>query len=121
MKTIYRIENQKTMNGMWYSKDGSFKPTIHELCPNSIAKDFPMEHCDDHKKDSKDWYSAGKSKENMHYWFSKEDAINLINNGFSLFEFKVNEWFEKENEILFTREGIISTSILSIDDVWGVK
>ena len=121
MKTIYRIENPNTMNGMWYDYNGNFNPTIQNLCPNSIAKDFPMGYCDDHKKDSKDWYSAGKSKENMHYWFSKEDALNLINNGFSLFEFKVNEWFEKENEILFTREGVISASILSIDDVWGAK
>ena len=119
VKTIYRIENPNTMNGMWYSQDGSYQPTIYELCPNSVAKDFPMEYCDDHKKDGKNWYSAGKSKENMHFWFSREDAINLVNNDFYLFEFIVKEWFEKENEILFTREGIVSMSVISIDDVWG--
>lgn len=119
MRTIYRIEDPNTMNGMWYSQDGSFQPTIHELCPNSVAKDFPMGYCADHKKEGKKWYSAGKSKENMHFWFSKEDALNLLNNGFYLFEFTVNEWFEKEHEILFTREGVVSKSILSLYEIWG--
>jgi hypothetical protein len=117
-RKIYRIENPKTMHGMWHDNEGNFKPTIHDLCPNSIAKDFPIGPCSDHQKDGKTWYSAGKSKENMQYWFSKEDAKNLIDNGFKLYEFEVSEWMEKEYEILFTREGIVSTTIIDYEEIW---
>jgi hypothetical protein len=41
-RTIYRIENPIEMDGMWYTKDGILRQRIHILCPNGIAKDFPM-------------------------------------------------------------------------------
>ena len=104
---------------MWYDNEANFNPTIHTLCPNSIAKDFPMGVCEDHRRDGKKWYSAGKSKENMHHWFSKEDAENLVANGFVLFEYTVEEHFEKEHEILFTRESVIKTNVIDIKEIWG--
>ena len=116
---IYRIENKVSMHGMWYDNNGNYKPIIFDLCPNSIAKDFPMDFCLDHKKDGKTWYSSGKSKENMQHWFSKEDAKNLIKNGFKLYEFEVIEWYEKEYEMLFTREGIILQKEIDIEEIWG--
>lgn len=81
-KVIYRIENQEHMHGMWYNHKGEFDPIIHDLCPNSAAKEFPMPYDEEHLINNKKWYSGAKSINNMHDWFTKSDAINLINNGF---------------------------------------
>lgn len=119
VKTIYRIENPEHMNGMWYNKNGIFMKNIHILCPNGIAKDFPMPlNLDLHRKDGKIWNSGGKSIENMNQWFTIEDAKSLYNNGFKLFEFEVSEYNELEMEILFTRDGILSKKEIPLEMVW---
>lgn len=117
-REIYRIERRNSMNGMWYTAEGKFEPIIQDLCPNSIAKDFPMGYSKDHKTNGKNWYSAVKNKKDMHYWFSKEDATNLINNDFKLMRYLVKEWIEKEHEILFTRESIIFEEEINLNEVW---
>lgn len=119
MKTIYRIENPQSKHGMWYNENAELDPIIQTLCPTSKSKDLPMDYNEKHRKDGKVWNSAGRSIEEMNYWFSKEDAINLCNNGFKLFEFVVTEYQELEHEILFTREGVISQKEIHIDLVWN--
>lgn len=120
-KTIYRIEIPEDRNGMWYNKDGVFQKTIDILCPNGIAKDFPMPlNLELHRKDGRVWNSAGKSIQNMNEWFSPEDARNLMNSGFKIFEFDVNIYNELENEILFCREGIIKQKEIGLDIIWDL-
>ena len=120
-KTIFRIENPTDKDGMWYNKDGIFRKTIHILCPNGIAKDFPMpSNLELHRKDNKVWNSAGKSIENMHQWFTAEDAINLHNNGFKLFQFEVNLFQELPMEILFCREGVINQKEIPLETIWNI-
>ena len=119
---IYRIENPIEMDGMWYTKEGIFRKTIHILCPNGIAKDFPMpENLALHRKDRKVWNSAGKSIDQMNYWFTPEDAMNLYNQGFKLFQFTVKEYQELEHEVLFTREGVISQQEIPLETVWNIN
>jgi hypothetical protein len=64
---------------MWYTKDGILRKKIHILCPDGIAKDFPMPFNPIHRKDGYVWNSAGKNVENMNEWFTASDAINLYN------------------------------------------
>jgi hypothetical protein len=122
LRRIYRIENPIHMDGMWYTKDGIYRKTIDILCPNGKAKEFPMpldlEH---HKKSGFDWQSAGKSVEDMNFWFTSEDALSLYNNGFRLFEFEVTEFQELENEILFHRGGVITQKEIPLDVVWDIN
>lgn len=121
-KTIYRIEVPEDKNGMWYNKEGILQKRIHIICPNGIAKDFPMPlNLELHRKDGRVWNSAGKSIENMNMWFSPEDARMLMNNGFKLFKFEVNLYNELENEILFCREGIIKHEEIPLKEVWDFK
>ena len=117
-KTIYRIENPETMHGMWYNNDGEFDPIINELCPDALAKELPMDFDVRHKRNGMAWYSAGKSIENMNQWFSRKDALDLADNGFKLYRFVVTEWQELENEVIFTREGVIEQTEIPIDEVW---
>jgi len=85
-RTIFRIEKPEDRNGMWYNKHGIFQKTIDIICPNGIAKDFPMPlNLELHRKDGDIWNSAGKSIENINEWFTPMDAINLMNIGFKLF------------------------------------
>jgi len=117
-RKIFRIEVPNGKNGMWYNEHGELEKTIHILCPNAIAKDFPMDYNPIHRKDGKVWQSAAKNVENMNQWFSREDAESLVSHGFKLIEFEVNEWNELDMEILFTREGVVSQREIPIDDVW---
>lgn len=121
IKTIYRIENPTDMNGMWYNIQGEPLKRIHELCPNGIAKDFPMPYDLLWRKDGRIWNSGGKSIENMNQWFTAEDAINLMNNGFKLFQFEVNIYNELDMEILFCREGIIKQKEIPLELVWNIN
>lgn len=121
-KTIFRIEQPEDLNGMWYNKHGILQKKIHILCPNGIAKDFPMPlNLELHRKDNRVWNSAGKSIENMNEWFTALDAISLMNNGFKLFEFEVNLFQELPMEILFCREGIISQKEIPLENVWDIR
>ena len=120
-KTIYRIENPEDKDGMWYTKDGILRKKIHILCPNGIAKDFPMPFDPIHRKDGYIWNSAGKSIENMNQWFTAEDAINLYNNGFNLFQFETTMFQELEMEILYCRKGIISQKEIPLELVWNIN
>ena len=121
-RTIFRIEKPEDKNGMWYNKHGIFMKTIDILCPNGIAKDFPMPlNLELHRKDGEIWNSAGKSIENMNEWFTPMDAINLMNNGYKLFQFEVNMFQELENEILFCRKGIIQQKEIPLENVWDIR
>jgi hypothetical protein len=51
-------------------------------------------------------------------WFAPQDALNLYNNGFKLFQFEVNMFQEFEHEILFCRKGIISQIEIPLENVW---
>jgi len=121
-KTVYRIENPVDMDGMWYTKDGIFRKTIHILCPDGIAKEFPMpSNLTLHRKDGRIWNSAGKSIENMHQWFTASDAVNLYRNGFRLFRFETTLYQELEMEILFCRDGVIKQEMIPLDTVWDIQ
>ena len=121
-RTVYRIENPEDKDGMWYSKDGIFRKTIHILCPNGIAKDFPMpSNLALHRKDGKIWQSAGKNVENMNQWFTASDAVSLSQNGFKLFEFETNLFNELDMEILFCREGVIKQREIPLEEIWDLS
>lgn len=118
-KKIYRIE--KEYRSLWYDEEGRFDSIIEELCPYSIAKNFPMpKNLELHRKDGLVWYSAGKSIENMNEWFAPQDAINLYNDGFKLFKFEVNKYQELPMETLFCREGIVNQEEIPLEEVWEI-
>lgn len=117
---IYRIENQKTNNGMWYDEHGNYAPRILNLT-EGIYRDLPMHYNADHRKDGKKWSSAGRSVAEMNLWFSPRDAYELMQDGYGLYEFEVAEFQVKEFEILFTREGIIKQREISLESVWNLE
>ena len=121
LRTIYRIHTVEDSGGMWYGEDGTLQKKIHLLCPNGIAKDLPMPHNPLHKKDGKVWKSAGRTIEEMRYWFSTEDVISLYDNGFRLYQYKVNEWQDLEHEVLFHRGSVVEKTEIPLSEVWDVE
>jgi len=121
IKKVYRIENPIDKIGLWYTDEGVFTNKIQELCPNGIAKNFPMPlRLDLHRKDGEKWYSSGKSVENMNQWFTVLDAVNLYNNGYKLFELEVAMFHELEMEILFCRKGILKQREIPLEIIWNI-
>lgn len=121
-KIVFRIEIPESRSGMWYDKNGIFRKSIHILCPDGIAKDFPMPlNLGLHRKDGEIWNSAGSSIEQMNHWFTPSDAKNLMNKGFKLFEFETTMYQELENEILFCRKGIITQKEIPLETIWDLS
>lgn len=122
IKKVFRIEHPTDRDGMWYTKEGLLRKKIHILCPNGIAKDFPMPlNLELHRKGGHVWQSAGKSVENMNLWFTALDAINLYNNGFKLFEFETTMFQELDMEILFCRQGVIKQKEIPLESIWDIS
>lgn len=117
---VFRIENPVTNNGMRYDKNGNYAPRILNLT-EGISRDLPMGFNPDHVKDGKKWSSGGRNIAEMNLWFSAKDAYELMQDGYRLYKFEVAEFQLKENEILFTREGIITKEEIEIDSVWSFK
>lgn len=115
---VYRIEKPIDKDGMWYDSEGNPKKQIHELCPNGIAKDFPMPYNNLHRKEGKVWCSAGKCVETMKHWFTAEDAQSLLDKGFKLYAITVPRVQELEFESLFCREEIIEQREIELTEVW---
>ncbi|WP_163530972.1 hypothetical protein [Halobacillus ihumii] len=120
MKTIYRIENEETMHGMWYRLDGTFDPFINRLT-EGISKSLPMEFDERYSKGGRKWFSGCGNRKQMQSWFSTKDALELFKSGYRLFEFKSNQFVEEEFQTIFTREGIIEKREISLDTLWDIK
>ncbi len=117
---VYRIENQKTMHGMWYNSDGELDPFIKTLT-EGISKDLPMEFDEKYGQNGKRWYSGCHDKGLLKNWFSLLDAKELSNAGYKLYEFDVTEYIIEEFQTIFTRESIISQVEIELSEVWKIK
>lgn len=117
---IYRIENDETNHGMWYRLDGTFDPFIMRLT-EGVSKDLPMGFNERYRKDGFRWQSGAGSMEDMKFWFSALDALELFKNGYKLYEFESNQFMVVEHEIMFTREGILTRHEIPLDTIWDIK
>lgn len=110
MRTIYRIEHKDTGNGMWYNMDGTYNGFIKNLTEGK-SKDVPMGKHQKCPVEHGKWHSGVKSLGQLLEWFSEKDIDELFASGYKLFEFQCEEYYEAENEIYFTREGVVSRKI----------
>lgn len=117
---VYRIEDPNSQDGMWYNSKGKPKKIIDKLCPNGKAKDLPMPYNELHKKDNKSWSSGGKSIEQMQHWFTNQDALQLVKNGYKLYEFIVPEIQELEFEVLFCKADVITKKEIELNKIWNL-
>lgn len=117
---IYRIENEETNYGMWYRIDGTYDPFILTLTDGK-SKDIPMDYHKRYSKDGLKWFSGCSNVEDMNRWFSVQDAVELFENGYRLYEFEVNQYVVEEFQVLFTRESITNKKEIPLDTIWNIK
>ena len=107
MPTLYRIENQSTMVGLWYNQDGT-KTDFIKTIPNSLSGDLPM---DFDPSAAGGWFSACDNLPDMKNWFSTNDVVELSKAGYNLYKVEVNEYRQEKGHAWFRREGALFTQM----------
>lgn len=106
MAALFRIENQSSMQGLWYDAEGAFHPLIHRLADGK-ARDMPMGFDPDFRAEGSRWYSACESIPALSCVFSVKDVTELEGLGYSLYRFEVARFRTNDWHALFTRADVI--------------
>jgi len=85
MIKFYRVCNNITKQGLWYTQEGIHTGFIHnkfDFCANS---NLPM----DFDPELVGWLSAVMSIEDLYKWFTKEDILELQKHDYFIYEYEV--------------------------------
>ena len=117
-KWLYRLESITPDNGLWYNTQNQLVWGIGKL-EKCKTKDLPMEYDERYHKDGKNWFSSCSKKEDLSHWYSLQDAIDLIANGFVFTKYLATEYVEYELETTFIKETALQRVVLDIKDIWN--
>lgn len=101
-KIYYRVCNKETLQGLWYDYKGQFTGLIHEefaFCANNeLEMDFDPEIVG--------WLSATDSLETLYNWFTKEDILQLQEQGWFIHEFEAVDvkFYERFQHLIINQE-----------------
>ena len=115
-KWLYRLESKSPQNGLWYNTNNELVWGIGKL-PNCKTKDLPMDYDERYHKDGRNWYSSCSNKEDLTHWYSLQDALDLIANGFVFTRYLATEYVEYELETTFIKETCLAREELDITDI----
>lgn len=116
-KWLYRLESTDPNNGLWYNTKSQLVWGIGKL-KNCETKYLPMDYDERYHKDGKTWYSSCSNKEDLSHWYSLQDALELIANGFVFTRYLATEYVEYEMETTFIKETSLAREVLDIRDIW---
>lgn len=116
-KWLYRLESRTPENGLWYSAAGDFVWGIGKL-PECKTKDLPMDYDERYQKDERHWFSSCSKKEDLTHWYSLEDALDLIENGFVFTRYLATEYVEYPLETTFIKESCLAREEINIADLF---
>lgn len=102
-KWLYRLESTDPKLGLWYNENGEYVWTIGTL-PNCQTKDLPMGYDERYRKDGRCWNSSCSNPEDLSHWFSLEDALTLMKQGFRFMKYLATEYTEYPLETVFIKE-----------------
>ena len=119
-KWLYRLEAISPNKGLWYDSNNNLVWNIGEL-ENCKTKDLPMDYDPRYHKDGRNWFSSCSNKEDLLHWYSLQDALDLINNGFVFTRYLATEYVEYENETTFIKETSLKREVLNIEDLFNEK
>lgn len=111
---IYRIENQNLPDrGLWYTREGEFKPLVTRL--KSPLAELPMPF----DPNAVGFFSGCDSIQQLRNWFKFHDLVQLRRMGFELFVYKSRNFKEAEGHLLFSKYDYLSRKKLSIDQIYN--
>lgn len=117
-KWLYRLESKSPENGLWYNEYNQLVWGIGKL-PNCKTKDLPMGYDERYHKDGRNWFSSCSCKEDLMHWYSVQDALDLIENGFVFTRYLATEYVEYESETTFIKETSLAREEISIEELFG--
>lgn len=116
-KWVYRLEARSKNYGLWYNSYNEYVWGIGEV-ENCKTKDLPMGYDERYHKDDRDWFSSCSRKEDLSHWYSFEDALALLEEGFVFTRYLATEYVEYENETTFIKETSLLREELDIKEIW---
>jgi len=119
-KWLYRLESTDENQGLWYNSRGEFFLTLAEL-ENCESWKMPMDYDWRYKQDGKDWFSSCTNTEDLTYWYSVQNAIDLIERGFRFYKYLATDYIEYDKETMFLKETCLDRVTLTVEEVFGVK
>ena len=119
-KWVYRLEAVSPKNGLWYNEKGEMVWDIGKI-EGCKTKDLPMDYDKRYHMYGWNWHSACSRIEDLAHWYSLEDALELIANGFVFTKYLATQYYEWEFETTFMKETCLKREILDIKEIWGDK
>lgn len=116
-KWLYRLESTDPNNGLWYNNNSEYVFGIGAL-PDCKTKDLPMDYDERYHKDGRLWHSSCSNKEDLMHWYSVQDALNLIANGFVFTRYLATEYVEYNMETTFIKETCLAREVIDIADLF---
>lgn len=116
-KWLYRLESTSPSNGLWYDGKGTLVWGIGKL-PDCKTKYLPMDYDERYRKDGRMWFSSCSRKEDLSHWYSLQDALDLIANGFVFTRYLATEYVEYEFETTFIKETSLAREVIDIKDIY---
>lgn len=117
-KWVFRLESRSPENGLWYNAMGDPAWGIGAL-PNCKTKNLPMGYDERYKINGRDWFSSCSDKKDLTHWYSLQDALDLIENGFVFTRYLATEYAEYENETTFIKETCLAREEIDIEELFG--
>ena len=115
-KWLYRLESVSENNGLWYNAKSELVWGIGKI-QNCETKYLPMDYDERYHKDGKNWFSSCSNKEDLLHWYSLENALNLIKNGFVFTRYLAVDYIEYDFETTFLKETCLKREVLNIADI----
>jgi hypothetical protein len=115
MSRLFRIENQETFQGLWYNKDGVKTDFLRTNLTDAKCRDMPMGYDPLYGDGGLRWISATDNAPDMRHWLSLQDATEMLQQGYHVYEFEVSQYRREFGHAIFTREHVIRQRIVDLD------
>lgn len=116
-KWLYRLESTNPENGLWYNSHGEFCWGINAL-PNCETKNLPMGYDARYQKDGRQWFSSCSNPEDLMHWFSVQDTLDLVAQGFEFARYLATEYEEYPLETTFIKGSAIRREVMDIRELF---
>ena len=116
-KWLYRLESTNPENGLWYNSHGEFCWGINAL-PNCETKNLPMGYDARYQKDGRQWFSSCSNPADLMHWFSVQDTLDLVAQGFEFARYLATEYEEYPLETTFIKGSALKREVMDIRELF---
>ena len=96
----YRVANVRTQQGLWYDFNGNFTGLIHKRYSFCKNYNLPMPY----NPELVGWLSATETLEDLFFWFTKEDILELEKSGYRITVYESKNVKQHQNHWLLKKE-----------------